>query len=688
VEKNVIEFVNTKVDDPESRFEEIIEIIHAFKFPAFHSRIPFTVVRKVVSQLLIARIRQLISLQPLTDEQAIRVDNEILKRIHHLNRFPYRFSATIAHLPIAKHGFGIPSVYQINRIAALEGVRRDLNHHVPQIKAAARITYADWICSLSNCRNPLSGMDHDTYICKRKGIPQAWITARRACRDNDAELLPTDLSYLSRGEISIKHYLNCTSHLHCASEKSHITRNTNMLGITSISEIGHWIQPARVFVFNPTPYADPWTKDRLETIAKMIQKHTMNEWQDAPGEVLIDKQTRKKWRRSWIKYNSKDTRDNDLLDGKTNLWATDGSMKPANAKWSQSRMVTSTATGSRSISVRSNERNAWTASGELNGIAMALTLIENEHPQDVTLYTDHLNAKNTIDKLKIEGASAYKGNPTRVYYEWISDLLKNAKSNISIEHVKSHTGKQNIASKMNQWADEEVGNTHERTTVPVMRIPTEYLEDFQLKHNYGGWILDSVATWITNQSARVNEYNAGWKTRMATWMYEQPPQPEYLYTRAVNAYSTMVQLYTRSGQLPTNVKMKQRGYGERLTCFNCDQDETENHLFVECEKFEAWRAEAIVYIFSKLEPILKEKTSDTQLETIRKNIADIFKNSSLWITNESYYYTGIIPNILPINLKLSDRDTKRAYDECHYTMVRLAGRIWGARARTAAQMSK
>jgi hypothetical protein len=134
--------------------------------------------------------------------------------------------------------------------------------------------------------------------------------------------------------------------------------------------------------------------------------------------------------------------------------------------------------------------------------------------------------------------------------------------------------------------------------------------------------------------------------------------------------------------------MKERAYGHKETCWNCEGLETENHLFVECHKFQEWRKEAAEYIYTKIENTILEKSTENQKEKIKLNIQNIFKNSEIWVGGESFYYTGLIPQIIPPDLKVSDRDSKRIYDECHYTMVRLTGRIWGARARTAAQMSK
>lgn len=154
--------------------------------------------------------------------------------------------------------------------------------------------------------------------------------------------------------------------------------------------------------------------------------------------------------------------------------------------------------------------------------------------------------------------------------------------------------------------------------------------------------------------------------------------------RAVNSYSTMVQLYARSGQLPLKFTMVQRGYSDDMRCHNCNQIETANHLFVTCHKYQEWRNDATKQLIEKAAKLYEEhadsRTHEIELQRLKSTIPKIFSNDEIWLASESQYYCGITPDLGPIkDVKIIRSITQ----ECHYTSVRLAGRIWGNRAKIA-----
>jgi len=64
---------------------------------------------------------------------------------------------------------------------------------------------------------------------------------------------------------------------------------------------------------------------------------------------------------------------------------------------------------------------------------------------------------------------------------------------------------------------------------------------------------------------------------MTTWLYDLNPPPPWIYTKATSAYTTLVQLYAGSGQLPTADGMYQKKTISSRACrFGCL--DTENHV--------------------------------------------------------------------------------------------------------------
>ncbi|KAF8157253.1 hypothetical protein B0H34DRAFT_798547 [Crassisporium funariophilum] len=129
--KDDIDFLRTKVDNPTARYNELKNYIETFQFPTVIGRLPITLIRKVVSQNITAKSRALLSLQPITPNDADNLDKLIIRKVHNTLGFPFQPTTGIATLPVANHGFGFPSIARINAGLAIEGLSRDLNHHIP-----------------------------------------------------------------------------------------------------------------------------------------------------------------------------------------------------------------------------------------------------------------------------------------------------------------------------------------------------------------------------------------------------------------------------------------------------------------------------------------------------------------------------------------------------------------------------
>ena len=99
VSTNEFNFLRTQVDDPNTRYLELVDIIDSFSFPAFSFRTPFTLLRKIISQNIISRCRALLSLQPILHADATRLDQRIMMRVHTCLSFPFCPSSIVSTLP-------------------------------------------------------------------------------------------------------------------------------------------------------------------------------------------------------------------------------------------------------------------------------------------------------------------------------------------------------------------------------------------------------------------------------------------------------------------------------------------------------------------------------------------------------------------------------------------------------------
>jgi hypothetical protein len=93
-----------------------------------------------------------------------------------------------------------PSVARINAGIAVEGLTRDLNHHIPAYRLIARINLADWNCSINDCMNPLDGRGLiKSFTRYYRKIPASWIIAQKAMSTLSLKLSLrlTDYSYIS-----------------------------------------------------------------------------------------------------------------------------------------------------------------------------------------------------------------------------------------------------------------------------------------------------------------------------------------------------------------------------------------------------------------------------------------------------------------------------------------------------------
>ena len=447
---NELDFLRVKINNPSYRFRELHDFIEAFTLPKFVGPTPITLIRKIAMQSIASRARALLSFQPITDTDALKLDRSIASKVHSASGFPWIFNTEIATLPVSLHGFDFPSIRRINASIAVDGLARDLNHHIPAYRNMALITLADWTCSLNNCVHPLAEPGISKDFSRRthfNTIPAAWIIAQKEMGSMKPPLclLPTDQCYILKGDVSISHCLKLLkTHNHSLPSGS-TAYSLRIAGIRLIKQLGTWRPLNLKLTFNPFNIDDQLPAHHRTTSAvktNWIKATSALAQSDitwlcyGSTDLLIEPLTRRDNAEHYINALSKTCKfPSSTLSHNNRTWATDGSMIPASSTISDLKHVTAVATGPATLVLRVTHRNASILQGEQLGLIIALVLAQS--PSQI--YTDHLNSTMLIDdsSTAVNQERRLRSMNGRSYYRWILDLL--TRKAATITYTKAHT---------------------------------------------------------------------------------------------------------------------------------------------------------------------------------------------------------------------------------------------------------
>jgi hypothetical protein len=222
------------------------------------------------------------------------------------------------------------------------------------------------------------------------------------------------------------------------------------------------------------------------------------------------------------------------------------------------------------------------------------------------------------------------------------------------------------------------------------------MDDFTFHRDQDGWIESNVRSFVDYflASEMAQKMAIGNRMRMLTWVHNTHAPPDYPYTRAVSAHSAVIQLYARSGQLPLAETLMARSKLDSSTCRLCSNAiESMHHIFVDCRKFEGWRAEAGAEVATRTERKLEEMgIALWDQQPILRAAKSLFVDDPIiWPLKMSQYYLGQVPRtddlitraLIPETIKRRKLSVHLASD-WHTSSIRLAGRIFGSVQRTMA----
>ncbi len=164
--------------------------------------------------------------------------------------------------------------------------------------------------------------------------------------------------------------------------------------------------------------------------------------------------------------------------------------------------------------------------------------------------------------------------------------------------------------------------------------------------------------------------------------YDKYTPPEHPYIRASSAYSPIVQLYARSGQLDcAYTRFLRFGDMSPLCLAGCDDLETIHHVCVICPSFWHLHTDAANNVHAQTAKILHNADIPLSncvplLHLVRK----MFTDGEHWPRHISQYYLGILPSSPICSNHKTVTVSEQAYPDTATTHLgfrstRLAGRI-------------
>ena len=361
-------------------------------------------------------------------------------------------------------------------------------------------------------------------------------------------------------------------------------------------------------------------------------------------------------------------------------------MIPAASGIGDSKSITAAVTGPTTLILRVKDRNASILQGEQMGLLAALVLAKSP-PQ---IYTDHLNSTILIhdSRTAVNQDCRLRQMNGQSYYRWIIDLV--SRKSATVTYTKAHTDDISLPASLNREADHYASSAQKIiSSIPIAPIPTFFMDPYTFHREPDGWIESSIRYFVDHFSAKSTADRLALlpKHRMSTWLYDPNPPPPWIYTKASSAYTALVQLYARSGQLATAQGLHQKGaLASRICRFGCPDTETPHHIFVVCDCFAVMCNNHLESLTSSI----KMRLDDAGLEPcdqapLMRTVKSLFSDSSIvWPLQSSFYYLGQIPKIQPLlsplpmmNSVTRSRLIHNVATDLHLSSARLASRIYG-----------
>lgn len=497
-------------------------------------------------QNIVSRCRALLSLQPLKQSDAEALDRLTIRKVHDALGFPFQSSTSIATLPVLYHGFDFPSIARINAGISVNGIIRDLNHHISSYRTMAHITLMDWMCEKNGCIYPLdgSGLQRD-FSRQFRAIPAEWITARKVMKDLPLSLRQTDQSGIVEGDVSLSHVMHVCNHRDSqmfADITGTSLHSVRLKGFRTLADVGEWTMDmeGRISVTSHSPSFDrTWSSAAKANWNRLTHalRHRLqiDDLVFGPVDLALPRELRERRAEAFIRSIADvcALAPSRYSDGLT--WASDGSMLPASAGILDDKSVTGAATGRKSLAMKIPGHNISILHGEQVGLIIALVLAGDLVQNDlVTILTDHLNSVRLIDdsQTNISQVPRLRYMNGRSYYRWILSLIN--RSRVAVTYIAGHSDQSTLEARMNGEVD-LLATTSQKVYAELLYapIPSFFMNDFTIYSETDGWIELNAMHFIDILLAckTAMALGIGHDLRMSTWARSWTPHLTFLTPR-------------------------------------------------------------------------------------------------------------------------------------------------------------
>lgn len=624
-----------------------------------------------------------------------RLKQHLTALVNEYLSLPFSPNPDILHLPVSLHGFGFPSIVRTNAAVAVAGLRRDLNHPNPLFSDLARIVLSNWSVHFHNFLYPLSHpASQYSSLSYHRHLPAAYIVAQSTLHAINVAIVPTDQSFLWSGDISL-----------LALPTTHLTPSTQTLsmyvrrGRGRLSDWGLWLvpphssrasfQPSTLNPFAPRsapsehfPLVKAWLSDISLcdiVIGDLSLAYPRNHRRrSAVAKILAADGVFSLFRGS---YNLRDT------DGRT-LWATDGLHIPGSSTSS------SAVVGPSSLAFTLHGTASQSLQAEVFALIVAFVLAERKNLPNSLVLSDHAASVHLVEDARATGLAPHfwTNKNAQSYYRWLSDIATTSSCSTALHHVKAHTTSTTVPSQLNHIADRTAAEARQFPAfTPSAPVPTFSMDDFTLWSHTHGYIESDDMSFVDDELSRISANHVAIKSiRMARDIHDSRPTPAYAYVQAFSAYSALVQIQTRSGQLPVASTLYRRKMASSPACqLRCGWLwEDVHHVFVSCPHTTHLRAAASASVRAEVAAAIIGAPADVR-ENLLNATEHLFRDDPIWPLEVSKYYLGHTPSVhgfLDTELEWDSSLTRarigaRVHSTWHSSSIRLAGRIWGFHRR-------
>ncbi|KJA14059.1 hypothetical protein HYPSUDRAFT_173712 [Hypholoma sublateritium FD-334 SS-4] len=686
-------FLRVPVNKPAIQFAILRDLIVNFSFPPSTQKLPLTLLRRIITQNLISKIRPHLALQPISHQHATTLDNLIALKVHERLAFPFRFKTLVLTTPLDLRGLGFPSITRVNSALTIAGLHRDLNHHLTPFSKMAQISLADWTCKNNDCIHPLQlpYTSHATSPARQTYIPFSWALAQKTMSRIGLSLLCTDLHFITSGNVSIRHMhsLSLLFLPHIAPIPARTISNFEKHNLSLLSQFGtsSFSVTSRGPCYNFTPFALLFpssqyylTRDLPLLLDWFLYLPTLIRLLSHPDPSLL---TARSERQSIAEASvtALATQSTAFPNATPHLsFATDASTISRHPTLQKPTTLAVVANNNAFVASLPHNPAAGILHGEAYAIAAA-SILARRHDDQITIYSDHLNSIRTLSH--IPTSISLKNNPARSLYRWIQNIWQSLPSKPILSHVRAHTNSQTIPSQLNRLADHLATRSNSLSLPPPsLPLPTFFMDTYAPFSISLGYIESNLFSFADSRLSSIDaaDLDTFHEPFPSLSCFDKVPAPAYPYTKAISSYSAVIQLYLRSGQLDTALSRSARLKDDQQPwCrLGCLAFEDPHHIFVECPQFNSLRLSRASELSSNITRILEASTTaPADRKFVHDRVQDLFLDSNMWPAGRSLFYLGVLPPLFPPMFEDLPLHTRIAH-ECHTASIRLAGQIWGA----------